>query len=82
MKPRVVYWIYTMVIRPMLTYNSKVWWLRVRHNLSRTELSKVQRLACLAITGVMKVTPTAAMELPVELPPLQVMTEMEAQVGI
>jgi len=69
----VMQWIYTMVIRLMLTYDSKVWWLRVRYNLSRTELSKVQRLACLAITGVMKMTPTAAMEVLLDLPPLQMM---------
>jgi hypothetical protein len=30
----------------------------------------------------MKMTPTAAMEVLLELPPLQVMTEMVAQVGL
>jgi len=30
LKPWVVHWIYTMVIRPILTYGSTVWWLRVR----------------------------------------------------
>jgi hypothetical protein len=50
LKPRVVHWIYTMVIRPILTYSSTVWWLRIRYNVSRTELSEIQRLACLAIT--------------------------------
>jgi len=30
LKPRVVHWIYTMVVRPILTYGSTVWWLRVR----------------------------------------------------
>ena len=39
-----------------------VWWLKVRYNISRTTLSKLNRLAYLAITGVMKMTPTAAME--------------------
>jgi hypothetical protein len=50
-KPRLVHWIYTMVIRPVSTYDSTVWWLRVRYDVSRTELSKIQRLACLAITA-------------------------------
>jgi hypothetical protein len=47
------------LIIPMLTYSSKVWWPRARYNASRTELIKVNREVCLAITGVMKVTPTA-----------------------
>jgi hypothetical protein len=49
-------------IRPLLTYGSMVWWPRVRYNVSRMEISKLQRLACLTITGAKKMTPTAAME--------------------
>jgi len=40
MKPRVVYWMYTMAIRFVLTYSSMVWSPRVRYNVSRMELSK------------------------------------------
>jgi hypothetical protein len=69
------------MIRPISTYSS-LWWLRVRYNVSRTGLSKLQRLACLAITGAMKMTPTAAMEVFLGLPPLHVMTEAEVQAGI
>jgi hypothetical protein len=79
LKPRVVHWIYTMVIRPVLTYSSTVWWPRVRYNIRRTELSKRQRLACLAITGAMKTTPTTAKEVLLGVPPLHVMIEAEAQ---
>jgi hypothetical protein len=82
LKPRVVHWIYTIVIRTVLTYSSTVWWPSVRYNVSRTELSKIQILACLAITGVMKMTPTAAMGVVLGLPPLHVMTEVEAKAGI
>jgi hypothetical protein len=71
-----------MVMRPVLTYGSTVWWLRVRYNVSRTELSKIQRLACLVFTGAMKTTPIAAMEVLLGLHPLHVMIEAEAQAGI
>jgi hypothetical protein len=46
------------------------------------EFNKLQRLACLAITGTMKTTPTAAMEVLLGLPPLHVVIEAEAQAGI
>jgi hypothetical protein len=82
LKPRVVLWILTMVIRSVLAYGSAVWWPRVRYNVSRTELSKIQRLACLAITGAMKTTSKAALEVLLGLPPLHVMIEVEAQARI
>jgi hypothetical protein len=46
------------------------------------EFSKLQRLAYLAIHGVMKKTPTAAMEVLPGLPPLHVITEVEVQAAI
>jgi len=61
LKSRVVHWIYTMVFRTILIYGSMVWRQRVRYNVSKTELSMLQRLACLAITGVIQMTPTAEM---------------------
>jgi hypothetical protein len=80
-KPSVVHRIYTMAIGRILTNGSTVLWLRVRHNIGRTELSDLQRLACLATVGAIKVTPTAAMEALLGLFPLHVMIKVEAQVG-
>jgi hypothetical protein len=80
-KPSVVHRIYTMAIRRILTYGSMVSWLRVTHNISRTELSDLQRLACLATTGAMKMIPAAAMEALLGLFSLHVMIKVEAQVG-
>jgi hypothetical protein len=37
---------------------------------SQAELSKLQRMACLGITGAMRMAPTAAMEILLGLPPL------------
>jgi hypothetical protein len=54
----------------------------MKYNVSMKELSKIQKLGCLAITGAMKVTPRAAMEVLVGFPALHVMTEAEAQTGV
>jgi hypothetical protein len=41
LKPEVVYWIYTAVVRPIVTYAATIWWPRVKRKLSQTELSKL-----------------------------------------
>jgi len=46
------------------------------------EISKLLRSACSAIRGAMKMTPTAAKEVLLELPSLHVMTAVEVQEGI
>ena len=51
-------------------------------NISRPELSWLQKSACLAVTGAMKPTPMAAMKVLLGLPPLPVMTDVEGQTGV
>jgi hypothetical protein len=41
LKPKVMYWIYTMVIRPTLVYVFAIWWLRITYKVSRAELSRL-----------------------------------------
>ena len=81
LKTRVLRGIYTMVIRPILTYGSMVWWPRVRY-ISRPELNELQRLASLAISGVMRITPPAATEGLLELPSLCTINVVEARAVI
>ena len=45
-----VYWIYTVVVRPIITYAATIWWPRVKLKRSQAELSKLQRTAYLEIT--------------------------------
>jgi hypothetical protein len=71
-------WIYTTVVRPMVTYASFVWWQRTELKTAHAELQKVQRLACLLTTGTMKSAPTIALEAMLDLPPLPVMVKKEA----
>jgi hypothetical protein len=51
-----------MVMRPVLTCGSVIWWQRIRCNINRLELSKLRRLVCIDVTGMMKMTPRAAIE--------------------
>jgi hypothetical protein len=54
----------------------------MKYGTSRAELSKLQRMACLGITGAIRTAPTAAFEVPLGLPPLHLLLEAEARAGI
>jgi hypothetical protein len=77
----VIYWIYTAVVRPIVTYAATVWWPRVKLKRSQAELSKLQRVACLGITRAINTAPPAAMEVLLGLPPLHMQVEVEAMIG-
>jgi hypothetical protein len=81
LKPKVVHWIYTAVVRPIVTYAATIWWPRVTLKTSQGELNKSQRVACLGIAGAMRTAPTAAMEVLLGLPPLHLQMGVEARRG-
>jgi hypothetical protein len=72
-----------MVVRPTtFTYVMMVLWPRVKYKASRAELSKLQRLACLGITGAMKMAPTKTTGHSLGLPPFHLKIEADTQVVI
>jgi hypothetical protein len=77
----VVYWLYTSIIRPSITFASLVWWTGYQTSSAKKQLSRVQRLACLGITGAMRTTPKNAMEALTCLPPFDLVVEGEARVA-
>jgi len=50
--------------------------------ITKTKLGRIQRMACLAITGSMKSTPTAAMEMLLNLTPLDLIILAEARMAL
>lgn len=78
LKPKMTYWIYTQMVRPIILYGALVWWGRTKQANAVTKLSKVQRLACISITGAMKTTPTAGLEALLNLIPLHLAIQEEA----
>jgi hypothetical protein len=66
------------VIRLSVTFASLVWWPGCLTARAKAKLSKIQRLACLGITGAMRTTPTSAMEVLICLPHLELVMLSEA----
>jgi hypothetical protein len=71
-----------VVVRHIITYAPTAWWPRVKYRTSRAELRKLQKMACLGITGAIRTAPAAAIEVLLEPPPLHLQMEAEARVGI
>jgi hypothetical protein len=77
--PRVVHWLYASVVRPFITYASLVWWHGCETARVKQQLSRIQWLACLGITGALRTTPTSAVEALIGLPPLDLVVQSEAR---
>ena len=72
MSPHVMKWLYTAVIRPSLEYGAVVWAHKADLPTYARRLERMQRCACLAITGAMSTTATEAMESILGLTPLDI----------
>ncbi|XP_073978772.1 uncharacterized protein [Rhodnius prolixus] len=65
-------WIYKSVVRPMVSHGAVAWWAKTLQVGGVRALSGIQRLACLSVTGAMRTSPTAALEVLLNLPPLHI----------
>ena len=79
LKPKILLWIYKAIIRPILAYASIIWWPKCHLVSTQKSLSKVQRLALVGVTGVMRTTPTAALEAILNIEPLHIFIEETAR---
>jgi ribonuclease HI len=82
LRPSMVHWLYTRVITPSILYGALVWWSKAMHITTKILLSRIQRMAGLAITRAMRSTPTAAMEVPLNLTPLDLLIMAEARMAL
>ncbi|XP_063361824.1 uncharacterized protein LOC134650821 [Cydia amplana] len=78
LKPGMIHWIYKAIILPRVLYGAVTWWHRAHIKENQRDLTKVQRLACLMMTGAMRTTPTHAMEVMLGLKPLWIEVEKRA----
>lgn len=82
LKPKMVHWLYTSIIRPYLTYAAVVWWPRTKVRSTISRLDKIQRLATVGITGAMRTTPSAALNILLALAPLDLIIQEEARKAV
>ena len=79
LKSLVTYWMNITVVTPIVSYAALMWWPRSKKKLCVNELTKLQRTACIGITGAFRTTPTAALEVAIGLTPLPLWIEGEAK---
>ena len=78
-KPKLFHWLYTAIVRPVVTYGCHVWWPVVTKKVHSDSINRINRLALLCMTNAMRTTPTAALEIMLNIPPLDIYTRQIAK---
>ena len=78
-RPKAVHWLYVFIIPPSIIFASLVWWSDCQTASAKETLSRLERLACLVITGTRRITATGAMEALTGLPALDQLIQGEAK---
>lgn len=73
-----IYWIFTTIVKPIITYAALAWWTKVKQKRAEITLGKLHRLVCGSITGAMKTCPTSALGVITGIPPLPILIQKEA----
>lgn len=62
LNPKLITWLYTAVVRPIITYARVLWCRKANQSTVRAHLATVQRMASILATGAMSTSPGAALE--------------------
>ena len=73
-----IHWIYTVIIRPRITYAAIIWWPKTKQQTVQNKLEKLQRLICVSITSAIRSTPSKALSAALYMIPLYIYVQMEA----
>ncbi len=68
-------WLYKHVVIPQVTYAAVVRWSRIEADSFAIELKRLQRVACIMISGAMRIMATKVMEIFPDLPTLNTVVE-------
>ncbi|XP_050684276.1 uncharacterized protein LOC126979109 [Leptidea sinapis] len=82
LKPNMALWLYTAIVRPLISYGSVVWCRKIAQKTVIAKLRSLQRTACAITTGDMTSTPGAALNALLNLPPLNLYLQKEARASM
>ena len=77
-KPKLMRWMYTCMVRPMVLYGSVVWAHEAGNLTIPDKLRRINRLAITTCAGFLKSTPTRALEIMLDIFPLHLYAQKEA----
>jgi len=75
LKPAMARWAYVTMIRPIITYGAVTWVTALGTEENRSRLRKVQSTACRAALAAYPYSPTASLEMLLDLKPLPLQVE-------
>ena len=78
LSPRISRWMYISLVRPVLTYASMIWIKSTYIKAHMDILTKVQRRGCLSILNAMSSTPTAGMEIMLDIQPMSIFLKIQS----
>lgn len=78
LSPKCMHWLYTSVIRPILFYGALVWAPAIGSKMNMNALNRVQRMAMVMISSAFPGTPTAALEMLLNIHPMDIAIKAEA----
>lgn len=80
--PKIALWLYTSIVRPIVTYASVAWFNKTDQSTTIKKLDSLQRTACLFASGAMSTCPGMALNALLGLPPLNVFIQKEAKASM
>lgn len=78
LRPKMLYWIYSAIVKPRITYASLIWWPKTMQRTALQRLDKLQRIAIASITGAMRSSPSKALEALLNMLPLHQYIKLDA----
>lgn len=77
-KPSLMAWAFSGIIRPMVTYGCHIWLQSCQSKQISTQLIRIQRLALTRLANTREKTPTAGLEIILNVPPLSLYAQEKA----
>jgi ribonuclease HI len=81
LQPKMIIWMYTAVVRPILTYGATTWWPAIEKKQNISAMDKIQRTAMIGATGALRTCPTNALNVILHLMPIDLHIKSEAAIS-